>query len=190
MASIFKRGDSKIWYIKYYVNGQQVYQSLETTSERLARQMKKQIEADEVKGDLIAPSKILISSFLEDFCQFLSTIRTRKSYSGDISLLRIFFGPICPSLQLGSHLNRRFSSNEPKEIPDRFKKIHVRAQYLEDVTAEMIETFISQRIRRDKISPKTANRQREILHRMFEYAIKKWRFQDAPGDPIFILQIG
>jgi len=44
------------------------------------------------------------------------------------------------------------------------------------VTAEMIETFIAQRIRRDKISPKTANRQREILHRMFEYAIKKWRF--------------
>ena len=176
MASIFKRGDSKIWHIKYYVNGQQVYHSLDTTSERLARQMKRQIEADEVKGELIAPSKTLISSFLEDFCQFLSTIRTRKSYSGDISLLRIFFGPICPSLRLGSHLNRRFSNHEPKEIPDRFKKIHVRAQYLEDVTAEMIETFISQRMRRDKISPKTANRQREILHRLFEYAIKKWRF--------------
>jgi len=122
MASIFKRSDSKFWYIKYYVNGQQVYQSLETTSERVARQMKRQIEADEVKGELIAPSKTQISSFLEDFCQFLSTIRTRKSYSGDISLLRVFFGPICPPLQLGSHRNQRFGVGEPKEIPDRSRR--------------------------------------------------------------------
>jgi len=179
MASIFKRADSKIWYIKYYVNGRQVYQSLETTSERVARQAKKQIEADEVKGDLIAPSKIPLEKFLEDFCQFLSTIRRGKSYSGDISLLRIFFGPICPSLELGSHVNSRFGGENPKTIKDRFKNRHVPAKYLEEVTPEVIETFISQRIRRDKISPKTANRQREILHRMFEYAIKKWRFVAA-----------
>jgi hypothetical protein len=40
----------------------------------------------------------------------------------------------------------------------------------------MIETFISARIRGNGIARKTANRQREILHRMFEYAIKKWQF--------------
>jgi len=176
MASIFKRADSKIWYIKYYVNGQQVYQTLETTSERVARQVKKKIEAEEVKGDLIAPSKIPLEKFLEVFCQFLSTIRRGKSYSGDISLLRIFFGPICSSLELGSHVNSRFGGENTRTIKDRFKHRHVQARYLEEVTPEMIETFISLRIRRDKISPKTANRQREILHRMFEYAIKKWRF--------------
>ena len=116
MASIFKRSESKSWYIKYYVNGQQVYQSLETTSERVARHKKREIEADEVKGELIAPSKTQISSFLEDFCQFLSTVRTRKSYSGDISLLRIFFGPICPSLQLGSSNQQRDTSRSNSEM--------------------------------------------------------------------------
>lgn len=56
MASIFKRGRSRFWYIKYYVHGQQVYRSLETTSERVARKLQEQIEADEVRGDLVAPS--------------------------------------------------------------------------------------------------------------------------------------
>ena len=52
----------------------------------------------------------------------------------------------------------------------------MKAKYLEDVTAEMIETFISNRIRKDRIAPNTANRQRDVLHRMFGYAIKKWRY--------------
>ncbi len=50
MASIFRRGNSGTWFIKYYVNGQQVYRSLETKNERIALQIKKQVEADETKG--------------------------------------------------------------------------------------------------------------------------------------------
>jgi len=53
---------------------------------------------------------------LEDFCLFLSTIRTAKSYSADISLLRIFFGPVCPCLQLGSQINRRFEGDASRTI--------------------------------------------------------------------------
>ncbi len=92
------------------------------------------------------------------------------------SLLRIFFGPICPSLQLGNHVNAKFRDGDEQPIKDRFKRRHVRVGYLEEVTPELIEKFISTRIRQDHISPKTANRQREILHRMFQYAIKNWRF--------------
>jgi len=177
MASIFKRKRSKFWYVKYYVHGQQVYRSLETTSERVARRLKEQIEADETRGDLVAPSKIPLPEFLEDFCQFLTTIRTSESYRGDLSSLRVFFGPICPSLKLGTHVNRRFrEDDEGRPIKDRFQRKHVAVKELEDVTAGLIETFIARRIREDKIAPKTANRTREILHRMFVYAIKKWRF--------------
>jgi len=174
MASIFKRGTT--WYVKYYVNGKQVYESLHTRSERAAKLAKKRIEADEVRGDLLAPSRTHLGDFLQDFCEFLSTIRTSKSYSADTSLLRVFFGPLCPALQLGSHVNRRFRDGEEPTIPDVFKRRHVKASYLEDVTPDIIEGFLSRRIRLDGISPKTANRQREILHRMFEYAIKKCRF--------------
>jgi len=177
MATIFKRSRSKFWYVKYYVNGKQVYRSLETTSERVARKLKEQIEADEVRGDLVAPSTTPLPEFLEDFCQFLTTIRTSKSYSADTSSLRVFFGPVCPSMKLGTHVNARFRQDaEGKPLRDGFKRRHIAAKHLEDVTPELIETFIVRRIREDKIAPKTANRLREILHRMFEYAIKKWHF--------------
>ncbi len=102
MATVFKRAGSKFWYVKYYVRGKQVYRSLDTTSERVARRVKQQVEADESRGDLVAPSRTPLPEFLEDFCQFLPTVRTGgKSRSADISLLRLFFGPTCPSLKLG-----------------------------------------------------------------------------------------
>ena len=177
MATIFKRPRSKFWYIKYYVNGEQVYRSLETTNERVARKLKEQIEADDVRGDLVAPSTTPLPEFLEDFCKFLTTIRTTKSCSADTSSLRVFFGPVCPSMELGTHVNARFrEEDQERPVKDHFKRKHVAAKCLEDVTPEMIEAFIARRIREDKIAPKTANRLREILHRMFEYAIKNWHF--------------
>jgi integrase len=49
-------------------------------------------------------------------------------------------------------------------------------RYLEDVTPELVNHFISERIRADGIAPKTANRIRELLHVMFSYAIKQHGF--------------
>jgi integrase len=176
MASIFQQGKRGIWWIKYYANGTQVHRSLKTTNAREALQAKRLVEGDDARGDLLAPSKTRLPEFLENFCRFLSTVRTRKSFSADISCLRIFFGPVCPSLELDSHVNRRWRKREPNKIPDSLAHRHVKARYLEDITAARIEDFLAQRIREDGIAPKTANRTREILHRLFKYASKKWRY--------------
>ncbi|MCX5635018.1 MAG: hypothetical protein NTW55_04140 [Planctomycetota bacterium] len=149
MASIFQRGKGRIWWIKYYVNGRQVYYSLGTKNERAAKRIKRQIEGEDAKGELIAPSKIPLPAFLEDFCQFLKTIRTHKSYSGDISVLRIFFGPICPSLELGTCVNKRWRSSHSMQLYDTMQHLHVKADTLEDITATKIENFLTQRIRAD-----------------------------------------
>ena len=61
MASVFKRGSSGTWFIKYYVNGQQVYRSLETRNERIALQIKKQVEVDETKGIRHLQQAMLVS---------------------------------------------------------------------------------------------------------------------------------
>ncbi len=53
---------------------------------------------------------------------------------------------------------------------------HVHARYLEDVTPALIEGFLTRRILESGISPKTANRYREILHVMFNYAIRTHNF--------------
>ena len=112
MASIFQRGKKKRWWVKYYANGRQVYYSLKTTNARVALRIKREIEGEEAKGELLAPSKTPLPAFLEDFCRYLSTMRTRKSYSADMSVLRVFFGPICPSLQLGTRVNRQWRSED------------------------------------------------------------------------------
>ncbi len=176
MASIFRRGKQGIWCIKYYVNGRQIYYSLNTKDARVAKRMKRQIEGEEAKGELLAPSKTPLPAFLEDFCRFLATARTPKSYSADISVLRVFFGPICPALELGSNVNKRWRSAPRKQIQDTMKHVHVNAGFLEQITASKIEGFITQRIHDDGIAPKTANRYREVLHRMFNFAISNWNF--------------
>ena len=177
MASIFQRGKCRTWWIKYYVDGQQVYRSLKTTVAREAERVKRQIEGEEATGSLVAPSRIALPEFLEEYSRFLSTIRTSKSYKNDISVLRIVFGPICDSLQPGSCTNWRWGSAKRKPVATSQTKVEpIRASLLEDVTTAKIEDFISSRIREEGISAKTANQFRGILHRMFNYAIKKLGF--------------
>ena len=55
VASIFQRGKKGTWWIKYYVAGEQVYHSLQTTNARVALKIKRRIEGEEVKGELLAP---------------------------------------------------------------------------------------------------------------------------------------
>ena len=179
MASIFQRGKQGIWWIKYYVNGRQVYHSLRTTSVRVAKQVKRQVEGDKAKGELLGPSKTSLPEFLEDYCRFLSTERTAKSYANDLSVLRIAFGPITAALEPGSCVNKRFGSAGKGKLGRRVKATCIQAAHLEDVTAAKIEDFISRRIRDDGISPKTANRCRAVLRSMFAYATKKWKFVSA-----------
>jgi len=86
----------------------------------------------------------------------------------------MFFGPCCEALHLGSHVPHKFRTNARAlpTVPDRFSKTHVPIKRLEQISAEMINGFIRQRIADDGIAPKTANRIREVLHRLFSYAIE------------------
>ena len=152
MAAIFQRGKKGTWWIKYYVTGQQVYHSVHTTNSRAAERIKKQIEGDEAKGELLAPSRTPLPELLEDYCQFMATFRTPKSCSADVSILRIVFGPITPALELGSHVNRRFRTDGARCARDTLVPRHIRAKHVEDVTGGMLEDFITTRIREDGIS--------------------------------------
>ena len=162
MASIFHRGKSRIWWIKYYANGRQVYHSLHTDQERVALRIKRQIEGEEAKGELLVPSQTPLPAFLQDYCQFLITIRIRTSYKNDVSFLRIFFGLICPALELGSCVNKRWDG-QAKPVKNTKAELQVKAECLEEITAGIIEEFIARRIR-------------EVLHRLFNYAAKNWSF--------------
>ncbi len=176
MAFLFQRGKKKVWWIKYYVDGRQVYHSLKTTNARIAHQIKRQIEGDEAKGELVAPSKTPLAAFLEDFCAYLSTTRTKKSYACDVSALRVVFGPICPALEPLDQRKKSVKGKRRRKGREARKPPRVEGKTLEDITGAKIEAFITRRIREEGIAPKTANRHREILQVMFNYAAKNWDF--------------
>ncbi|HUN81052.1 MAG TPA: hypothetical protein VMV81_06020, partial [Phycisphaerae bacterium] len=163
MASIFRKPGRSVWWINYYHKGKRIRHSLRTTDERAALKKLKKLEGELVTGELESKSLTPIAPFLEEFTGQLATSRTRKSYKNDVSYLRIFFGPICESLKPGSSRNRRFGPGKGSAGIDRFKGRHVEVKTLEQLSANVMSNFINVRITRDGISPKTANRLREVL---------------------------
>ncbi|MCX6072006.1 MAG: tyrosine-type recombinase/integrase [Chloroflexi bacterium] len=141
----------------------------------MALDEKKRLEALEITDRLTRPSNTQIVPFLQSFGEFLRATRTRKSAKNDLSYLRLFFGPCCEALQLGSKVPHKFRQAQRSlpTVPDQFGKLHVPVKRLEQISAEMIGSFIQNRIVKDRIAPKTANRVREVLHRMFSYAIEQ-----------------
>jgi integrase len=171
-----------VWWVKFHLKGVRMQQSLNTTHERVAQARKSQIEYRLATGTLVMPSETPIGDFLEGFCQYLIGTRTRKSYKNDISYLRIFFGPICRSLEPGNTCNRgkALRKDRPK-VQEPCKSQRVRIGLLEELSSEMISQFITRRVQADGISARTANRFREVLHRMFAYAIKEKGYTGPDG---------
>jgi hypothetical protein len=124
VASIFRRGG--VWWIKYYLRGIPVQESLHTPSERVALDHKRQTEYKLSTHTLVLPTETPVAEFLEDYCHYLEGIRTRKSYKNDVSYLRLFFGPVCPALKPGNTCNRkkRLQKEKPKVL-DPLKGRHV-----------------------------------------------------------------
>jgi integrase len=176
MASIYKRG--KVWWIHYLLGNKSISRSLKTTSGRVALEKKRKFEALDVIGQLAQPSNTPIAPFLQSFCEFLRNTRTRKSAKHDISYLRSFFGPCCPALELGSNVPHKFRqpNQDLPQIVDRLRDRHIPVRLLEQISTKMVSSFIQERLTCDNIKPKTANRIREVLHRMFSYAIEHYGY--------------
>ena len=175
MATLFRRG--KVWWVNAGVHGQRLRWSLDTTDERIARRKLKKYEYEQSTGDLALPSITPIDTFLASFCEHLETNRSRKSYKNDISYLRTFFGPVCDALKPSSTLNHRHEARQRIKVRDKLARRHVKIATLEELTPGMIAEYITRRIKRDGIAPKTANRLREVLHVMFNYAIRQHGFR-------------
>ena len=178
MAHLYKR--RRQFWICYYINGKKIQKSLATDNERIARDKKRKIEYELSIGDLHVTSKLPLPIVLENFCKYLKISRTYKSYKNDISRLRIFFGPICESLRIcppGIKRAHKYS----KPVADKYAHAHVKAELLEDISPEIINRFLADRVRINDWAPKTSNLMRQILHKLFSYAIKHHGFRSRNG---------
>jgi len=169
MACLYKR--RRRYWISYYLNGKQVQKSLNTSNEKVARAKKRQIEYELSIGQLQQASELEVPEILEAFCKHLEATRTYKSFKNDISRLRAFFGPVCESLKpRPPGIGRGRKSGRVGK--DKYAGAHVQAAFMEDISPEVINRFLTDRIDLDNWAPKTVNLMRQILHRFFAFAIR------------------
>lgn len=111
MASLYKRG-ARYW-TGYSQNGRGIDRSLVTDNLRVARHKSRKIEHEVAIGDRHQASTRSLVPLLKALCRHLQATRTYKPYRNDVSLLRVFFGPVCKSLEL-SHPSLRRAAEEAK----------------------------------------------------------------------------
>jgi integrase len=172
MACLRQRG--KKYYAQYYVGSRQKRVSLNTTCLQIAKEKLRQLESSLHRGeDAPLPTRTRIEDILQRYADHVRTVKTPKSAQTDIYYLRQMFGPVCPALQVNSRRQTlRAMKRPPKDGQDRrFRMSVIEVACLEDITTADISNFIHTHVRSRGLAPKTANRYREIVSRLFNWAM-------------------
>ncbi len=167
MACLKKRG--KTYYAQYYLGGVQKRVSLGTNSLQVAKEKIRQIESAMARGtDIPLPTKTPIADVVKAYVDYLHTVKTPRNAQRDIYYLREAFGPVCPTLKLK---NENISA-KGKKRPGRSPGI-IQTNYFEQITTTDIAQHIATQVRNKGLAPKTANRFREIITRLFNWAMQQ-----------------
>lgn len=168
MASLKKRGNT--YYAQYYVGEKQVRRSLQTSSYQLAKEKLRKLESALFRGEDIArPTKTPLAEIVGAYVDHIRATKTAHSVRSDLWYLSDLFGPICEDLsKTGTEAKGRRGKGRSRRKANRFR---IQSQYVEHVTVGEIAEVIAGRIRDEGIAPKTANRYREVLSRLFSWAM-------------------
>jgi len=182
MASLKKR--NKNYCIQYYVGKKQKRISLGTSTLQLAKEKLRQFESAQLRGyDNPLPTKTPLSDIVDKYVKHIRNIKTEKSAQTDVYYLRSMFGAICPGLEITSRKTSEKAKKRPprKGNDRRLKDGVIEASYLEQITTPNISDFIAHQVRSRGLKPKTANRYREIMSRLFNWAMDEAGVK-MPGD--------
>jgi hypothetical protein len=172
MASLIRR--NKKYYIQFYVGGKIKRRSLNTTAYQIAKDKVRQFESASLRGaDNPLPTRTPLSQILDKYVQHIRSFKTAKSAQTDIYYLRQIFGPICDGLKTTSRaLSPKTLKRPPKPGQDRRCKVStIEVTHLEEITTAAISAFMSSHVASRGLAPKTANRYREIICRLFNWAM-------------------
>jgi integrase len=182
MASLKKRGDS--YYLQFYLpGGRQKRVNLQTDSFQLAKEKLRRFESAQAAGDeLPLPTRTPVQDILTAYVEHIRTVKTAKSAQTDVYYLRDVFGPICDALKITSRKVSQMAKKRPTKPGQdrRFRAAVIAADCLERITTADIATFLSSRVQSRGLAPKTANRYREILCRLINWATEQ-RGVKMPG---------
>ncbi len=178
MASLKKRNGT--YQIQWYEGDNQRRKSLGTSSLQIAKEKLRQFESAQFQGlDCPLPTKTPIGEIIEAYMEHMKVLRAKRSWSKDLGYLRAAFGECCDGLVVASG---RAKSCQGLRCPDdRRKKLRpIPAAFFEEITTAMISDMIAQHVRVKGLAPKTANRYREVVCKVFNWAIEQGRIR-MPG---------
>src|SRR4051794_22887369 len=96
MGSLYKQKGSKIWWVKYYVNGRPMRESTGTVKETEAKRLLKEREGRAASGQQILPrsDRILYDETADDLRRYYRTAKTRNPEETEYRFknLNPFFG--------------------------------------------------------------------------------------------------
>ncbi len=162
MASLRKRGSQ--YYASYYVGGRELRKSLDTNSYQVAKDRLRNLERALSTGALddVLPTRTPVREIVCEYAAHIRSTKTRNGWKTDFFYLRNSFGPICELFA-----PKDFSSWKKR------KRTFLRAKHLEEIRTADIGRFIAQKVNEDGIAPKTANRYREVIMRLFNWSMKQ-----------------
>ncbi len=181
MAGLFKRG--KKYYALYYTGSTKRRVSLNTSSLQIAKEKLRKIESSLFQGDTNPlPTKTPLEKMLNEYVEYMTSFKTAKSVQTDVYYLRAMFGEVCRALTITARRRSLRVQKRPEVKQDkRVKSKVIEVRYLEDITTCQIADFIAAQVRSRGLAAKTANRYREILHRLFSWAMRQ-RGVKMPGN--------
>lgn len=161
MASLRKRGSK--YYASYYAAGKEVRRSLDTSSYQVAKERLRNLESVLSHGPLddVLPTKTPVAEIVAAFATYIQSAKSKNGVKVDFWYLRRIFGPVAPQLAA------------PERCGKQKQRDRLHAVHLEDIRTADIAAFIAKRVQEDGIGPKTANRYREILQRLFNWAMSQ-----------------
>ena len=193
MASLRKRG--KTYYAQFYVGTTQKRVSLGTSSYKIAKAKLTKIESKLVKGDdSPLPTKTPLAKAVQSYLDHMQAVKVPASVQRDADILRMVFGPIVPDLeQIGcKKVRRKWQRSEKSKQQQQEERQRIRprieAVHVEGITTAMVSDFIDTSVRQRGLAPRTANRYREVLNRLFNWSMKQGGIR-MPSDKNPVAQV-
>ncbi len=174
MAGMYRRNGT--YYAKFYQGKKPKRVSLQTDSYQIAKAKVRQIEQALHQGEPSPlPTKTPLDRALTAYVEHIRAAKTPGSAQKDACLLQQIFGPVCDALKTNSRTPGRIATRGPKsgQKPRTRKTPPIEAKNIEDVTAAQITAFITASVRDRGLSPRSANRFREILCRLFSWSMRQ-----------------
>lgn len=173
MAGLIQRGS--VYHLQWYDGPTKRRKSLKTDSLQVAKERLRQFESARFRGeDCPLPTKTPVGEVVAAYLDHMKAHRPERSWRKDITHIREAFGPCCAGLELTSSRARR--CRELRCPEDARKRLWpLQAASLEEITTAQVGDWIAERVRVRGLAPKTANRYREVIAKVFNWAIETER---------------